>query len=67
MIHLGQKEFYKGIGAISFEGRASDNPLAFKYYNPDQLVMGKPMREHFKFAVAYWHSFCGQGLSLIHI
>ena len=61
MIHLGQKEFYKGIGAISFEGRTSDNPLAFKYYNPDQLVMGKPMREHFKFAVAYWHSFCGQG------
>ena len=61
MIHLGQKEFYKGIGAISFEGKTSDNPLAFKYYNPDQLVMGKPMREHFKFAVAYWHSFCGQG------
>ena len=61
MIHLGQKEFYKGIGAISFEGRTSDNPLAFKYYNSDQLVMGKPMREHFKFAVAYWHSFCGQG------
>ena len=61
MIHLGQKEFYKGIGEISFEGKTSDNPLAFKYYNPDQLVMGKPMREHFKFAVAYWHSFCGQG------
>ena len=61
MIHLGQKEFYKGIGKISFEGKTSDNPLAFKYYNPDQLVMGKPMREHFKFAVAYWHSFCGQG------
>ena len=61
MIHLGQKEFYKGIGAISFEGKTSDNPLAFKYYNPAQLVMGKPMREHFKFSVAYWHSFCGQG------
>ena len=61
MIHLGKKEFYKGIGAILFEGRTSDNPLAFKYYNPDQIVMGKPMREHFKFAVAYWHSFCGQG------
>jgi xylose isomerase len=35
--------------------------LAFKYYNPDQVVAGKTMREHFKFAIAYWHSFCGQG------
>ncbi|MEK9612995.1 MAG: xylose isomerase [Flavobacteriaceae bacterium] len=61
MILVGDKEYYKGIGAILFEGKDSDNPLAFKYYNPNQLVMGKTMREHFKFAVAYWHSFCGQG------
>ena len=61
MIVTGDKEFYKGVGAISFEGKASDNPLAFKFYNPDQMVMGKSMRDHFKFAVAYWHSFCGQG------
>ena len=61
MIVTGDKEFYKGVGAISFEGKASDNPFAFKFYNPDQMVMGKSMRDHFKFAVAYWHSFCGQG------
>jgi len=61
MILTGDKEFYKEIGAISYEGKKSDNPLAFKYYNPDQKIMGKSMREHFKFAVAYWHSFCGQG------
>ena len=61
MITTGNKEFYKGIGEIKFEGKNSDNPLAFKYYNPDQLVMGKSMRDHFKFAIAYWHSFCGQG------
>ncbi len=61
MILTGDKEFYKGIGTISYEGKDSDNPLAFKYYNPEQKVMGKTMREHFKFAVAYWHSFCGQG------
>lgn len=61
MIVTGDKEFYKGVGAISFEGKASDNPLAFKFYNPDQMVMGKSMCDHFKFAVAYWHSFCGQG------
>ncbi|WP_445384001.1 xylose isomerase [Robiginitalea sp. IMCC44478] len=61
MILLGDKEFFKGIGAIRYEGNESDNPLAFKYYNAEQLVAGKPMREHFKFAVAYWHSFCGTG------
>lgn len=61
MIVTGDKEFYKGIGKIAYEGKTSDNPMAFKFYNPDQMVMGKTMREHFKFAVAYWHSFCGQG------
>ncbi|MWB93132.1 xylose isomerase [Flavobacterium sp. GA093] len=61
MIVLGNKEYYKGIGEIKFEGKESDNPLAFKYYNPDQVVAGKTMREHFRFAIAYWHTFCGQG------
>ena len=61
MAILGDKEFYKGIGDITYEGKDSDNPLAFKYYNPKQVVAGKTMREHFKFAIAYWHTFCGQG------
>ena len=61
MILLGDKEYYKGIGEIKYEGKESDNPLAFKYYNPNQLVAGKTMSEHFKFAVAYWHTFCGVG------
>ena len=61
MIITGNKEYYKGIGAINYEGKDSDNPFSFKFYNPEQLVMGKTMAEHFKFAVAYWHSFCGQG------
>ena len=55
------KEYFKGIDPIKFEGKESGNPLAFKYYNPSQLVAGKSMREHFKFAIAYWHTFCGQG------
>ena len=55
------KTYFKGIEGIKFEGKASDNPLAFKYYNPDQIVAGKTMSEHFKFAIAYWHTFCGQG------
>ena len=61
MALIGNKEYYKDIGKIKFEGKESDNPLAFKYYNPEQVVAGKTMREHFKFAVAYWHTFCGQG------
>lgn len=61
MILLGDKEYFKGIGQIQFEGKESDNPLAFKYYNPEQVVAGKKMKEHFKFAIAYWHTFCGQG------
>ena len=58
---LSSNEYFKGIDYIKFEGKDSDNPLAFKYYNPSQLVAGKSMREHFKFAIAYWHTFCGQG------
>ena len=61
MAILGNKEYFKGIGEIKFEGKESDNPLAFKYYNPDQIVAGKTMRDHFKFSIAYWHTFCGQG------
>jgi len=58
---LSSNEYFKGIDYIKFEGKDSDNPLAFKYYNPSQIVAGKTMREHFKFAIAYWHTFCGQG------
>tara|TARA_R110002020_G_scaffold91560_2_gene222331 strand:+ start:75394 stop:76719 length:1326 start_codon:yes stop_codon:yes gene_type:complete len=61
MALLGEKEYFKGIGDITFEGKESDNPLAFKYYDAERIVAGKTMREHFKFAVAYWHTFCGQG------
>ena len=58
---MANKEYFKGIDKIKFEGKESDNPLAFKYYNPEQVVAGKTMREHFKFSAAYWHTFCGQG------
>ena len=61
MILTGNKEYFRGINAISYEGKDSDNPLAFKYYDPKKVVGGKTMEEHFKFAIAYWHTFCGQG------
>ena len=55
------KEFFQGIRKIEFEGKESDNPFSFKYYNPEQVVSGKTMKDHFRFAIAYWHSFCGTG------
>ncbi|MGM0666405.1 MAG: xylose isomerase [Bacteroidota bacterium] len=52
---------FKAIDRIKYDGRDSDNPLAFKWYNEDEKVAGKPMKDHLRFAVAYWHSFCGDG------
>ena len=54
---IGDHEYFPGIPAIPYEGPESDNPLAFKYYDADRAVAGKPMAEHFRFAVAYWHTF----------
>jgi xylose isomerase len=57
----GKKEFFKGIRAIKYEGPDTDNPLAFRYYNPSRRVGKKTMQEHLRFAIAYWHTFCGTG------
>jgi xylose isomerase len=54
-------EFFKGVGKIQYEGPESKNPLAFKYYNPDEVINGKTMKEHLRFAVAYWHTFQARG------
>jgi xylose isomerase len=58
---IGDKEYFPGIGKIQFEGPDSDNPLAFKYYDENKVVAGRTMKEFFKFATCYWHSFCGTG------
>lgn len=60
-ITLGNREYFPGIGKIKFEGAQSDNPLAFKWYDENRVVAGKTMKEHLRFAVAYWHTFCGTG------
>ncbi len=49
-------EIFKGIDTIRFEGAQSKNPLAFKFYDADRMVMGKPMKEHLPFAMAWWHN-----------
>ncbi|MEI7588008.1 MAG: xylose isomerase [Chitinophagia bacterium] len=58
---LGKKEFFKGIGAVKFEGLNSDNPLSYRWYDENKVVAGKTMKEWLRFAVAYWHSFVGNG------
>ncbi|HEY0490626.1 MAG TPA: xylose isomerase [Telluria sp.] len=60
-IFIGAKEYFPGIVRIPFEGKGSDNPFAFKVYDENKQVGGKTMREHLRFAVCYWHSFCGVG------
>ena len=57
----GREEYFPGIGQIKYEGKDSNNPLAFKWYDADKVVAGKKMEEHFRFATAYWHSFCNTG------
>src|SRR5438128_8527492 len=54
------KEFFPGIPKIQYEGPSSKNPLAFKHYNPNELVEGKSMKEHLRFSVTYWHTIRGQ-------
>jgi xylose isomerase len=61
MTNNSKKEYFKGIRNIKYEGRDSTNPFSYKFYNPEQIVAGKKMKDHFKFSVAYWHSFCGTG------
>lgn len=52
---------FKHIGKIAYEGRESDNPLAFKWYDENRVVAGKTLKEHLRFAMAYWHTLCGNG------
>ena len=60
-LFIGDREYFPGIGKIEFEGPGSDNPLAFKAYDPNKVVAGKTMEEHLRFAVCYWHTFCADG------
>ncbi|MBX3253437.1 MAG: xylose isomerase [Chitinophagaceae bacterium] len=60
-IITGNREYFPGIGKIKYEGQQSDNPLAYKWYDENRVVAGKSMNDHFRFAVAYWHTFCGTG------
>lgn len=56
--------YFDHIDPIRFEGPDTDNPLAFRYYNPDQMVMGKRMEDQLRVAVCYWHTFCWDGFDV---
>ena len=58
---LGQKEYFREVSSIKFEGAGSDNPLAFRWYDENKVIAGKTMKDHLRFACAYWHSFNGDG------
>ena len=58
---LGEQEYFKGIPQIKYEGTESDNPMAFRWYDENRVVAGRTLKEHFRFACAYWHSFCNDG------
>jgi xylose isomerase len=54
-------DFFKGISPVKFEGPSSSNPLAYRHYNKDELVLGKRMEDHIRPAIAYWHTFAWEG------
>ena len=58
---IGDREYFEGISKIKYEGKDTDNPLAYRFYDKNRVVAGKTMQEHFKFAVAYWHTLTGVG------
>ncbi len=58
---MAQKEFFPNIGKIKFEGKESRNPMAFRYYDAEKVIMGKKMSEWLKFAMAWWHTLCAEG------
>ena len=55
------KEYFPGIGKIKFEGKESKNPMAFRYYDPEKVIMGKKMKDWLKFSMAWWHTLCAEG------
>ncbi len=58
---MATKEYFPGIGKIKFEGKESKNPLAYRYYDAEKVVLGKKMKDWFKFAMAWWHTLCAEG------
>lgn len=57
-------QYFDKLDKVRYEGTASKNPLAFRHYNPDELILGKRMEDHLRFAACYWHTFCWNGADM---
>src|SRR5665811_1993909 len=57
-------EIYYGLEKVHYEGSRSKNRFAFHDYNPDEIILGRKMREYLKFAISYWHTFCATGVDM---
>ena len=55
---MATKQYFPSVGKIAFEGKESKNPMAFHYYNPEQVVAGRKMKDWFRFSMAWWHTLC---------
>lgn len=55
------KEFFPEIKKVQFEGKESKNPMAYRYYDADKVILGKPMKDWLRFAMAWWHTLCAEG------
>lgn len=60
-------QYFDKLDQVRYEGTASNNPLAFRHYNPDELVLGKRMADHLRFAACYWHTFCWNGADMFGV
>ncbi len=58
---MTKKEYFPAIGKVAYEGPESYNPMAFRYYDADRIILGKPMKDWLKFAMAWWHTLCAEG------
>ncbi|MEC1961239.1 xylose isomerase, partial [Bacillus subtilis] len=59
--HSSSTKYFGSANKVVYEGKDSTNPLAFKYYNPQEVIGGKTMKEHLRFSIAYWHTFTADG------
>jgi len=57
-------EIFKNVPQIKYEGKATSNPFAFRFFNPDEMINGKPMKDHLRFAMTWWHTLCGEGADM---
>jgi xylose isomerase len=57
---MANKEYFPTVGKIKFEGKDSKNPMAFRYYDAEKVILGKKMKDWLKFAMAWWHTLCAE-------